>query len=403
MNKIFVKTFGCTLNQKDTEEMVGNVNTFSDFKKIKLADAILINTCGVKEQTETKILNYLKKIKSLNISEKKIIITGCLLSINKDPMLKILPFAKYLKKEDVQRLFNKKGDSLIKKTEIIIVSNGCLGCCYYCAVKFARGRLKSRPVDEIFKEVKQKINAGTKEILLTSQDNGCYGFDINTNIVNLLNKLILIEGDFKIRLGMGNPKYFYKFKEDLVKIYKSKKLYKFIHVPIQSGSDKVLKDMNRQYTINTCKKLLNYFRKNIKNITVATDIIVGYPTETETDFNKTVKILKELKFDIVNISRYGERKNIEALRYKDLHSRIKKERSRKITVLVDNICLENNKKYLNQIKTIYINEVGKNNSLLGRTDEYKQVVVKKGRLYESTTVVISEVSNNYLLGNKINI
>lgn len=401
MNKLFVKTFGCTLNKKDTEEMIGSLKIIEDFKNIKSANVIIVNTCGVKEQTETKVISFLSKLKDNKISQKKIIITGCLLTINKDAMLKILPNARYLKKEDVQKIFKQKLKQPSKKTEIIIISEGCLGNCYYCAVKFARGKLKSKTIDDVYEDVKKKIKNNTKEILLTSQDNGCYGFDINTNIIKLLEKITSIKGDFKIRLGMGNPAHFYKFRQELVKIYKSKKMYKFIHVPIQSGSNKVLKDMNRKYTIETCKKLIKYLKKNIPNITVATDVIVGYPTEKEKDFKDTVKILKELKFDIVNISRYGVRKNIEALKYKDLISRIKKERSRIITTLANNICLENNLKFLGKTKTVFVNEKGKNNTYLGRTEEYKQVVLKNAKIYVKTKVKINKVTSYYLVGNKI--
>ena len=190
MSKIFVKTFGCTLNKKETEEMCAGLNIIEDFKKIKESDFILINTCGVKEQTETKVLNFLNKIKKENVSEKKIIITGCLITINKEPIKKILPFAKYLKKKEIIKLFDcERKKRQIKNTEIIALSEGCVGNCSYCAVKFARGALKSRSAQEIVSEANFLVSNGVKEILLTSQDCSCYGIDINETIITLLKKM----------------------------------------------------------------------------------------------------------------------------------------------------------------------------------------------------------------------
>lgn len=405
MKKIFIKTFGCTLNQKDSEDIIGNISSFSDEKKITDADLIIVNTCGVKEQTEEKILKYLREIKQKGIKEEKIIITGCLVTINDTGLKEILPNAKYFKveeKEKLKKLLNSKEKEQKKNTETIIISNGCLGACSYCAVKFARGTLKSKSILEIKKEVEKAIENNTKEMLLTSQDTGCYGFDINTNIVELLKEIIKIPGDFKIRLGMANPKYLLKYKEEISKILNSKKMYKFLHIPIQSGNDEILKKMNRPYTVKECEELITYFKKEHKELTLSTDIIVGFPTEKEEQFKDTLNIIKKLKFDIVNISRFGQRKNIEANKYPDLPGRIKKERSRKTTILCKKIALENNLKYLNKIKTVRV--VGFNNKdTICRTKEYKQVILvnKKEKIGKTLDLLITDVKEHYLLGSKI--
>lgn len=406
MKKIFVKTFGCTLNQKDSEDIIGDLAFFSDEKKIADADLIIINTCGVKEQTEQKILRYLKEIKKKGIKEDKIIITGCLVTINDKGLKEIFPNARYFKvdeKEKLKKLLNSKKKEHTKNTETIIISNGCLGACTYCAVKFARGKLKSKSILEIKEEVKKAIENNTKEILLTSQDTGCYGFDINTNIVELLKEILKIPGDFKIRLGMANPKYLLKYKKEISKILKDKKMYKFLHIPIQSGNDEILKKMNRPYTVKECEELITYFKKEHKDLTLSTDIIVGFPTETEEQFKDTLKIIKKLKFDIVNISRFGQRKNIEINKYPDLPGRIKKERSRKLTILCKKIALENNLKYLNKIKTVVVVDHKKKDTIT-RTDEYKQVILvnEKEKIGKKLNVLITEAKEHYLLGVKKN-
>ncbi len=404
MKSIFIKTFGCTLNQRDGEDLVFDLLTTT---KEKDADVIVINTCGVKEQTENKIYKYITD-SILPLKNKEIIVCGCLVDINSEKLRKLLPKAKFFGIKDKQKLVSyleknkpKQKNKKIEKTEItkaIIIANGCLGNCSYCAVKFARGKLESKPIKKIIAEIKDAIDSGTKEILLTAQDTACYGLDIDTNIVELLKEASKINGNFKIRLGMGNPQHLKKYKKEIVEIFKSEKIYKFLHVPVQSGSDSVLRKMNRYYTKKEYLELVNYFRKNIKELTLATDIIVGFPTETEKDFKETLDLIKKCKFDIVNISRFGQRKNIEANKYKELSGTIKKERSRLTTLLCSEIALENNKKLIGKTKEILITESGKNNTSIGRTNEYKQVVVsKKVELGEKLKVKIKEARTGYLL------
>lgn len=409
MPKLFVKTYGCTLNQKDTENVVGNNQTTDDLNEIKSSEYILINTCGVKEQTQTKIINFLKKLKEEKINPKKIIVFGCLVDIDKQALLEVMPDAYYFKvseKKEIEKIISKPDSNKNKKilSKVIILSNGCLGNCYYCAVKFARGKLESRSKKEILSEIEKELETGhTKEILLTSQDNGCYGLDIGENLISLLKEIIKIKKDFKIRVGMANPQFIKPMLKELIEIYKAEKIYKFLHIPIQAGSNKVLKEMNRHYLIEDAEKIISEFRKEIPDITIATDIIVGYPTENENDFLETLLIIKKIKPDIINISRYGARKNIEANKYKDLPGNTKKERSRITTNLFEEIALENNKKFIGQIKKILVTEKGKNKTMVGRTDEYKSVVIKeKIEIGQKIQVKIKEADKYYLIGEIIN-
>lgn len=382
MSKLFVKTYGCTLNKKDTENVVKEHNFTEEFSEIKKADYIFINTCGVKEQTQTKILNFLKKLNENKIPQEKIIIFGCLVNIDKEALVSEMPNAKYFKvseKEKIESIINNienNKSSNKKNTQTIILSNGCLGNCYYCAVKFARGKLESKPIEKIIKEIEYSVNEEkSKEILLTSQDNGCYGFDINENLNTLLKKIIEIKGDFKIRIGMANPQHLKIIINELIEIYKNEKIYKFLHIPIQSGSNKVLKEMNRYYTIEDVYDIIEKFKKEIPDISIGTDIIVGYPTETENDFQETIDFIKKIKPNFINLSRFGMRKNIEAKKYKDLISRTKKERSRKVTKIFEDYLLDKNKEEIGKEKEIIITEIGKNNKYIGKTNNYLSVVI----------------------------
>jgi len=401
MKTIFIKTFGCTLNQRDSQDIVLGIKESKDEKS---ADIIIINTCGVKEQTETKIYKYIVDHQK-EFSNKELILTGCLIDIDFSKLKELLPKAKMFGIKDKAKLIkyldkfrNLKKKTKAEITKTLIIANGCLGNCAYCAVKFARGKLKSKSSKDIKTEIEEAVNNGAKEILLTAQDTGCYGLDIKTNIASLLKEIITIPGDFRIRLGMGNPQHFKNYKTEISQIMKSEKMYKFLHVPMQSGNNAVLKKMNRHHTKKEYLDLINYFKKNIKGLTLATDVIVGFPTETEKDFLETVEVLKKCNFDIVNISRFGQRKGIEANNYKDLHGRIKKERSRLVTKICAKIALEKNKKLIGKTKEILLIELGKNNTLIGRTNNYKQVVVPKDKLIlgKTSKVKITAAKPGYL-------
>ncbi len=407
MKTIFIKTFGCTLNQRDSQDISFGI---LESKSEGFADIIVINTCGVKEQTETKIYKYVTDNIDI-LKTKNTILTGCLLDIDSEKLKTLLPKAKMFGIKDKQKLIayldkyrNKKTkEKKIEITKTIIIANGCLGNCAYCAVKFARGRLKSKSITDIKNEITEAVNNGAKEILLTAQDTGCYGLDINSDISKLLKAIVAMPEEFKIRLGMGNPQHFKKYKKEISEILKSEKMYKFLHVPIQSGSDKVLKKMNRYYTKKEYTDLISYLKKNISNLTLSTDIIVGFPTETEKDFLETLEIIKKCKFDIVNISRFGKRKGIEANNYKDLHGRIKKERSRIVTEICSKIALENNQKLVGKTKEVIITELGKNNQMIARTKEYKQVIFEKTdqKLGDILKLKIIDAKPGYLLGKRI--
>jgi len=202
-----------------------------------------------------------------------------------------------------------------------------LGDCSFCITKLAKGNLQSFPKEDIINEIKKRIEEGYKRINLTSTDNGCYGLDINTSLVSLLKNITEIPGDFKIRIGMINPNYAKLYLNDLIKIYKSDKIIKFLHIPVQSGSNKILKDMNRKYKVQDFINVVSKFRKNILGINISTDIIVGYPTESEEDFEETLNLVKKIKPEVLNISKFTSRPGTKASRLKQLKTEEIKRRS----------------------------------------------------------------------------
>jgi MiaB-like tRNA modifying enzyme len=278
---------------------------------------------------------------------------------------------------------------------IVPIAEGCLGNCSYCATKIARKNLVSFSSEKIVEKIK---SSKAKEIQLTSQDLSVYGMEKgNQGLVPLLKEVVKIERDFKIKLGMMNPGYTIKMMDELLDIFESDKVYKFIHLPLQSGSNDLLKKMNRTYLSEDFIKISESFRKRFKETIIATDIIVGHPLETEGDFEKTVKVLKKIKPEVVHIFKFSRRKGTEDFLLRDLPDRIKKDRSRVLTSLCQEINLERNKKYLNKSLEVLVVDEKKNN-YLARTNSGRAVILKKGEIGQHYKVKIIDYRWNYLIG-----
>jgi len=265
---------------------------------------------------------------------------------------------------------------LSKVIEIVLISEGCLGNCAYCCVRFARGRLHSFPPDDIVKKVRRAVSEGVREIWLTSQDSGAYGMDINTNLANLLNECIEIPGKFMIRVGMMNPNHASRILPELIESFRSEKVFNFLHLPVQSGDNRVLMRMNRRYTVEEFKGIVKAFRREIPDLTLSTDIICGFPGEKEEAFENTISLIKEVKPDVVNISRFFPRPRTPAEKMKHLDVKLIKSRSRRLSEIVRGISLERNRRWLGWKGEVLIDEKGKGHSWIGRNFAYKPIVVK---------------------------
>lgn len=414
MKKVYIETYGCAANTSDSEIMAGILLSkgYEITLNEKDSDYIIINTCGVKKQTEDRIL---KRLLDLSKTNKKIIIAGCLSRIDKEKIKSKLPnFYGMIDPYSVDKIdvvVEKGGEILSEKPpqkpllpkysfnnviHIVQILEGCLSACSFCATRFARGRLTSFEPRVILNSIKCAIDQGYKEIWLTSQDNSCYGKDIGTNLAQLLMNVNKLKGEFWVRVGMMNPLHIKPFLDDLIEAYKGEKIFKFLHLPVQSGSNKVLKHMRRGYRVKDFAFYVKKFRKEIEDITIATDIIVGYPTESESDFKKTVLLLKRIKPDVVNLSRYTPRKNTLAAQLKQLNPSIVNERSKKIHNLIRKILERKNKKWLGWEGKVLIDEK-KDNVLIGRNIYYKPIIVS-GKLGEFRHIKITKTFANYFVG-----
>lgn len=394
MIKIYIKTYGCAHNISDSEVMAGLLQKagFEITNNEEDANLIIINSCAVKGQSQKNFFSYLEE----KINKIPLVIAGCIPQSIPESIHDISMIGPHqisniveiveetindhqvtlLVNEDLPRL-NLPKVRVNPIVEIIPISKGCLGACTYCLTKKARGNLKSYLPGEIIKQAESAVKEGIKEIWITSQDCGCYGFDIKTNLPSLIQKLVEIEGDFKIRIGMSNPNHILKFTDKLIKILKHPKVFKFLHIPVQSGNNVVLRNMARQYTREEFIDLINNIRKEIPEVTIATDIIAGFPGETDHQHKQTCELLKETMPDVVNISRFSPRPHTVAKSMPDqIVDRIKKERSRELTSVYQWCAFERNNFWKSWSGEVVISEKGKDDSWVARNESYKPIIIK---------------------------
>ena len=422
--KIYLETYGCAANKSDSEIMMGLLKEggFQIVKDCKDADINIINTCIVKTPTAKRME---RRIRELYSTGKPLIVAGCMAKAEVDRVKKFAPTASIITPNAIDRIVDVvertlKGESVIAEGEmkekvslpripfndvisIVQISSGCLSACSFCETRIARGVLKSFPPASIIERIKKDIKIGFKEFWITSQDNACYGFDLNTNLARLLKEIVSLEGDFFVRVGMMNPAHLIKRREvllELIEVYKSEKIFKFLHLPLQSGSDRVLEDMNRGYTLMEFIEIVNAFRKEIPDITLETDVIVGYPTESEEDFEKTLKAIEILRPDVVNISKFSPRPHTPAEKLKQLPPEVVRRRSKALYELVKRIAMENNKRFLNRVVEVLVDEIGKDGTYIGRNIQYKPVIMRSEEsvLGKKLKVRIVDCKSNFLIG-----
>jgi len=422
MRKFYLETYGCKLNQSDSDLIRGFLSQkFKETSSLEEADFVVINSCGVVGKTERKILKRMKEIK-----DKKILVAGCLSLISPKKVSefadgiigpKDIPSVVRVAEEILQekkisvisrRSIDKARYFSIKRRKegdisaIVPISEGCLGDCKFCATKYARGKLFSFSMNNILKEIEFLVESGYKEIQLTSQDSALYGLEKGDFLLpDLINKIDKIDKDFRVRVGMTNPFFAKKIIKELISSFKSKKVYKFIHIPLQSGDNNVLKEMNRNYRVEDFIDVVSEFRNNFDDVLLATDIIVGYPGETKESFEKTLSVIKETRPSIIHIFRFSKRPHSKTQDLKDFPDRIKKERSRKLTKLSRKINLEDNKQFLGKEFDVLISGEGKKGTVIGRTSSFRAVVLREGKLGDFKRVKIVGFKENYLKGKVI--
>ena len=411
--RVYVKSFGCSANLADGEVIAGCLSKagFEVVDEPQDAEILLYNTCAVKSPTENRVIDILRKAPK----DKRLVVTGCLPLINFErlknevefdgvtgpaPGAKIVEIlCRVVAGEKVVYLLGVSKPSLCLPripvnpvVSVVHINYGCLGNCSYCCVHFARGRLRSYLIDEIVERVKQDLVSGAREVWLTSQDTACYGKDIGASLADLLRRICEIEGEFFIRAGMMNPNHVMEMLDELVEAYKCGRVFKFLHLPVQSGDDEVLELMNRLYTVEEFKRIVQAFREEIPRLTLSTDVICGFPGESREAFEQTKKLVREIQPDIVNVSKFFSRPRTPAEKMVSLPPKEVKMRSREVAELSRRISFERNRAWMNWEGTVLFDEKGKGESWMGRNFAYKPVVVKGGESLVGTFVQVRVVN-----------
>ena len=427
-NYIYIQTFGCAANQNNSEILAGILRSsgYQITNNEQIAEIIILNTCIVKQKTENKIKRRIQDLKSSN---KLIIITGCMpetdakqiKELNENTILlgthhfkDIINLIKAHNENKTYNFLDYQNETKLnlpkipnnKLISITQISEGCLGNCTYCKARIAKGKLFSYPQDDIIKSIESDLQNGAKEIWITSQDCANYNLDNGEQrLPELLNKILNLKHRFKLRLGMSDPNNVLPISDELIKIYKNKKMYKFLHIPIQSASNKILKDMNRFYTIEQAQEIINKFRKQITDIVIATNIITAYPTEKESDHIKNMNFIKKFKPDVFNLSKMTIHKGTEASKLKPISINIINKRTTELMDLHRKTTKQNKQKFLNKTIKVFVNKKIEQaeNLYEARDDNYNIILIntKDKILGKNITIKVKNIGVHHMIGEVI--
>ncbi|MBT3328745.1 MAG: tRNA (N(6)-L-threonylcarbamoyladenosine(37)-C(2))-methylthiotransferase [Nitrosopumilus sp.] len=418
MAKIFVEAYGCSASFADSEMISGLIvnggHTLAT--NASESDLNLIVTCSVKDTTANKMMHRIKSLK-----KKPLIVAGCLPKAEKSNVEKFTENASLLGPNSLGKTLEVINSTLRGNKQIALedvdiskvglpkvrlnptvgiveIASGCMSECTFCQTKLSKGDLSSYRLGDIVRQVQTEIREGCKEVWLTSTDNGCYGFDIGTDLPTLVNTVTEIPEDFMIRVGMMNPMYMPRIKKNLIEAYDNDKVFKFLHLPVQSGSDKVLNDMKRGHTSETFKEIVKKVKRRFENFTISTDVIVGFPSETEEDFQKTITLLDETKPDVVNLSKYSARPGTDAAKLKQIDAAEIKRRSKIVFEQINKISMESNKKWIGWKGKVLFDE-NTEEGIKGRNYAYKPISIdEEVKIGQSHIVEITNATVKRLTG-----
>ena len=430
---VFFETFGCQMNKLDAELSLGLLQEegYKIVDKVDDADVILFNTCSVRQHAEDKVYSHLGALKTLKKRHPEVIVgvLGCMAQKDGEAIFKRMPHVDLV---CGTRMFSRLPEMLLKIRNhgshvlaidedqivnvkravtyrpnfyqaFVTVMRGCDNYCSYCIVPYVRGREISRTIADVKEEVQSLVSNGCKEVTLLGQNINSYGkgLDGNVTLGNLLSELNELDGLDRIRFVTSHPA---DMSHDLIRtMSRLDKVCEYLHMPAQSGSDEVLKRMRRGYTAGYYRELISYARELIPHLTVASDFIVGFPGETEEDFQETVQLMEDIRFQNCFIFKYSPRTGTKAAELKDdVPDKTKRARNMKLLELQKQISLEENKKIIGKEMQVLVEGASKSdpNRLSGRTRQNHIVVFNGsqdlgGKL---AGVVIHEVTDLTLFG-----
>ena len=387
--RVYIFTFGCQQNEADSEKILGMANAMGYMKTEDPddADLIILNTCAIRQHAEEKALSMLGRFKALKKKNNSLIIgvCGCMaaeehvkellkndfhyVTFTLEPnMLYKIPYLVHKALEDGKRSFvigEDKGD-VIEGMPIarrcghkawVSIMYGCNNFCSYCIVPYVRGRERSRSADDILSECRSLVADGVKEITLLGQNVNSYKGECD--FASLLERIAMIDGDFIIRFMTSHPKDVSDSLIDVMRRY-TPKIAPYFHLPLQSGSNRILKAMNRTYNRERFLSIVDKLRSGIPDICLSTDVIVGFPGETEEDFLDTLDVLKKARFDMVYAFKYSAREGTPAAKMIDqIPMKVKEDRIARLLKMQDDISLKNNEKQVGSTARVLVDSLSR--------------------------------------------
>ena len=371
------------------------------------ADIVILNTCTVVETTEK---NMIRRMGDLKKKGKKVIVTGCMAKVQPKRIMIRLPDSVIIPPDRYDEFTDLIGKEYgcsepvdvprYGMSAILPIAQGCLGNCSYCITRFARGHLKSYDEDSLAEEFNRMVDDGAKEILITAQDTACYGRDIGTDLPHLIRRFLEKNGDYRIRIGMMNPNNLDPILDDLTEIMEDRRMYRFLHIPVQSGSDSVLRNMRRRYTAEEFLAIADRLRARIPDISISTDMITGFPGETDEDHRKSVELIRRLHADTVNITRFSVRPGTDAASMKDqIQGNVSKERSTELTETKMDVEYKVNERLIGKRFRVLVTEKGKEGTVITRTENYRPVGIDEDLpLGTYLEVEVTDCASTYVTG-----
>ena len=419
--RFYLETYGCSLNSADSDLFVSQMGKMGATRvdQAKEADILIINTCGVKEPTEDRMIY---RIEELSRQRAPLVIAGCLPKISFERVKRAdARFAAIVGPQSIasiqsivdrvlegeRGIIHLEADSGSKLSFFegppggvvctVPICEGCLGHCAYCAVRLARGHVKSYRISELQQVIQRCVHQEYREIRLTAQDVSAFGHDTNEDIVELLRTLDVIEGRHIFRLGMLNPNLASDKLRNLLNVMQSDHFFKFFHFPLQSGSDRMLRAMGRDYLAADWMSAVHDIKQVFPRATLATDVIVGFPGESEDDFQETVDIIQSTGPEIVNISKYGDRPGTPASASSEkVNTSIKKARSRRLSTVVAKSALRANTSWIGWTGRVIATEAGPRGGVVCRNWAYRPIVIHDSlHLGEDVEVRIVSANQTY--------
>ena len=386
MASYVIETYGCTANRGESAAIERRLRDAGHRRVERPADAdvAVLNTCTVVETTERRML---RRAGELAEETADVVVTGCMALAQGEAFREAGVDARVVHWDDVPAAVgNGECPTLTPDVApvldgvvgILPIARGCMSDCSYCITKRATGKIESPPVEENVEKARALLHAGAKELRVTGQDTGVYGWDTGERRLHvLLDRICDLPGEFRVRVGMANPKGVHGIREELAAVFAERdELYAFLHAPVQSGSDAVLGDMRRQHTVGEFREVVETFDAALDEWTLATDFIAGFPTETEADHRASVDLLRETAPAKVNVTRFSKRPGTDAADLHGLGGTRKKERSRELTEVKREVVGAAYDAMVGDRRSVLVVEPGTGDSVKTYDQAYRQIVVQ---------------------------